>query len=72
MFRVRVARAELFQTRAVIRWNNGEEYGRPYSCRVLWCRVLVDDHRTSSPIMSVPAAALTSPDDFVSVAHWSM
>ena len=35
------------------RWNNGEEED-----------VLVD-HRTSSPIMSVPTAALISPDDFV-------
>jgi hypothetical protein len=41
------------QTRAMSRWNNGEEED-----------VLVD-HRTSSPIMSVPTAALISPDDFV-------
>ena len=32
--------------------------------------VLVDDHRISSPTMSVPTAALISPDDFLNVAHW--
>ena len=37
VLRVPAARAELFQTRGVIRWNNGGE--RP-----------VDDHRTSFPI----------------------
>jgi hypothetical protein len=38
VLRVPAARAELFQTRGVIRWNNGEE------------DVLFDDHRTSFPI----------------------
>jgi hypothetical protein len=34
--------------------------------------VLVDDHRPSTPIMSLSSAALISPDDFVNVAQWSM
>jgi hypothetical protein len=34
--------------------------------------VLVDDHRRSTPTMSLSTAALISPDDFMNVAQWSM
>ena len=62
--RVLVGCAKLFQTRAVTGWEDGEEDGRP--------GLRLDDHRPSTPIMSLSSAALISPDDFVNVAQWSM
>ena len=52
VLRVLVARAELFQTLAVTRWEEGEEDRMG---------VLVDDRRPSTPTLSVLTAALIMP-----------
>ena len=59
--RVLVGRDKLFQTRAVIDWEYGEEDGRP--------------GRRSPTLTSHHDAcdgSADSSDDFVNVAHWSM
>ena len=61
--RVLVGRDKLFQTRAVIGWEDGEEDGRPGRR---------SPTLTTPPIMTLVTAALISSDDFVNVAHWSM
>ena len=60
--RVLVGRAELFQTRAVTGWEDGEEDGRPGR----------RSPTLNSHHMLLSTATLISPDDFVNVAQWSM